>query len=191
VIAVLVLCLCVGPLVGALACIALPALVGGDLFGVSPGLLAVVAVLATLQLAAASGVSAMYRWCFVRPAVRGASLLAALGVSLVALTYQPILELLAALATDTRPMATLIGPLIDLMVASFTCVGVAIISTMIAVILIELPLRWVQGDKLFLNDGAFRFLRSVAVGVVLVAGSVAIQERGFSLLVDLIKRIVG
>jgi hypothetical protein len=62
---------------------------------------------------------------------------------------------------------------------------------MMAVVLVELPLRWVQGDKLFLSDGAFRFLRSMGVGVMLVAGSVAMQERGVSLLVDSLKRLVG
>jgi hypothetical protein len=191
VIVVLALCLCLGPLVGASACLALPALLGVDVFGVSSGLLAVVVVLAALQLAASSGVSAVYRWCFVRPAVRGASLWAALCVSLVALTYQPIIQPLAALATDTRPVAALLDSLFELLVASFTCVGVAIIGCMMAVVLVELPLRWVQGDKLFLSDGAFRFLRSMGVGVMLVAGSVAMQERGVSLLVDSLKRLVG
>jgi hypothetical protein len=62
---------------------------------------------------------------------------------------------------------------------------------MTAVVVVELPLRWVQGDNSFLSDGTYRFLRSIGVGIVLVAGSAAMQERGARQLIDALRRVLG
>ena len=190
-IAFLLIRLCCGPRVVAVACLAVSGFVGTGGLAVPQGVLALCAVLVALQLSAAGGVSALYRWCFLRPAVRGAGLFAALCASVLAFTYPPILEPLAAVA-NAQGHASLMGSeLVQLFIAMFTVVAIGVIGCMTAVVVAELPLRWVQGDRLFLSDGTYRFLRSVGVGVVLVAGSAAVQERGTTQLIDALRRVLG
>ncbi len=190
-IAFLLVSLCCGPLVVAVACLAVAGFVGTGGVAVPQGVWALCAVLVALQLAAAGGVSVLYRWCFLRPAVRGAGLFAALCASILAFTYPPILEPLAAVV-NARGNAFLIGTeLVQLFIAMFTVVAIGVIGCMTAVVVAEVPLRWVQGDRLFLSDGTYRFLRSVGVGVVLVAASAAIQERATAQLIDALGRVLG
>lgn len=190
-IAFIVVSLCCGPLIIGLVSLVLAGFVSSEGTGVPHGVVALCSVLVALQCAVAVGVGALYRWCFSRPAVRGAGLFAGLCATVFALAYPPVIELLANLAGAQIPLSRIGPELVQLVSALITVIGVTVIGCMTAVVVVELPLRWVQGDNSFLSDGTYRFLRSIGVGIVLVAGSAAMQERGARQLIDALRRVLG
>jgi hypothetical protein len=156
------------------------------------GVLHVGGILLMLQLLAAAAVSMLYRWCFARPAVRGAALLSALIVSVLALSHQPILTLFATLAHGSTGSIVGIAPIcLSLLIEGGKSVAIAASAGMICLLLCEVPLRWVQGDWGVISDGTFRALRAIGVALLFVICSSLAQERGMEALVRMLRRAIA
>jgi hypothetical protein len=166
-------------------------LVGARLSQGMAGVVGVVAAMLVLQLLAASGVSVVYRWCFVRPAVRGAGLLAALLVSVLALSNQSLIEGFAALLAGGFTWSSLMPLCLSLLVEGATVLGVALSACMVGVLICEVPLRWAQGHRELLSDGAFRMLRAIGVVLLCVISSAIVREQGVSRLIALLQRAIA
>jgi hypothetical protein len=165
-------------------------LLGARLSQDTAGVVAVAAVMLTLQLLAAGGVSVLYRWCFVRPVVRGAALLAALLVSVLALSNQGVIESFAALCAAGFAWSSVTPLCLSLLVEGATVLGVAVSACMVGVLVFEVPLRWAQGDRALLSEGVFRMLRVVGVVLLCVISSAIVREQGVSRLLALLKKVI-
>lgn len=181
------LLLCSGPLLVAATLITLTGSYLGDMHG------AVIAggVLVALQLSAALGVCALYKWCFVRPATRSASLLASLIVSVYVLSDPTLLPLLVKALLSNTYSLNMREVLITVSVEGLFLVGVAVVSCMLGVLLFELPIRWFQGDRQLVYDGLGRALRGIGVIALLLIGSSLFRTEGAFRLVDIIRRALA
>jgi hypothetical protein len=155
------------------------------------GMMSAGSVLLSLQVLAACGVSVVYRWCFARPPVRGAALLASALVTVFVLSHEPLLAVFKTLTTEAHMPAMTVPLCISIIVDGYTVVGVAIAICMVGVLLIEAPLRWAQGDRTIVTDGAFRVFRAVAFFLLFLGCSALIRADGVARLVALVKRAVA
>lgn len=178
---------CAGPL----AIAALAILLMGSTLGIERAALQVCSTVVAVQLCAIAVTATLYRWCFTKPPARGASLLAALLVSVFFLSYPPLLGHLGAMLG-----APLLSPrqpafLALLFVDGLTLVGLASVACMFAVLLIELPLRWAQGDWPVVSDGSLRVVRALILIIVVAAASALIRDEGVHSLVELVRRALA
>lgn len=179
--------LCGGPLLLTPVAILLMGIVTGTELG--GGQVAVTII--SLQLSAVLAVGMLYRWCFGRAPVRGAGLLAASAVSVLLMSHAPFLGLLGQMFAEPLhgpPLARFLGALI---IDSLTLVGLTCCTCTLGVLLIELPLRWVQGEWPVVSEGAFRAARAILLLLIAVASSTVIRERGIVRLVDLVTRALA
>jgi hypothetical protein len=150
------------------------------------------AALLALQLLAGGAVAVLYRWCFERAAVRGAALLAALVVSLLALS-DPVM--LGALMGDSLEHATGVTEFTrrigSMMLQGATLLALTSVVVMILVALFELPLRWLAADQGRVPDGTFRAVRALSLLVIFAAASGVVQGEGVGWFVRLVTRSLG
>jgi hypothetical protein len=176
--------LCAGPLTIA----ALSLLGMGAAVGIEQAALQVCGAVVAVQLCAITVTAVLYRWCFSKPPARGASLLAALLVSLFFLSYPPLLSQVGAILGAPLPQPRQGAFLALLLVDGLTLVGLASVACMFIVLLIELPLRWVQGDWPMVSDGTFRAARALLVILTVAVASALIRDEGVDSLVELFRR---
>jgi hypothetical protein len=188
---VLLLLLLCGPLFVAASSFFLIGASGAVLGLPTVGTGAVVAVLVIIQLLAAAAVNLVYRWCFARPADRGAALLAALLVSVFALSNQQMIEAFGALTVGSIEMSALAPLCLSLLLEGATVLGVALSACMVGALVLEIPLRWAQGERMVVSDGAFRMLRVIGVILLCVISSALVREQGMSRLLALLKRAIA
>lgn len=178
--------LCTGPLVIASALL----LGAGVQVGVGPGMAGVCSVLLAVQLAAAGGVSALYRYCFVSSVSRGVGLLAAIVATLVVLSSPSVVAQLASLAIATTSSAHLADLFAMFFIDLLFFVAVTSVVVMLGVLLVEAPIRWAQGEHTLVYDGAYRVLRCVVVVVMLTAGSGLIQGEFLARLAETMRELL-
>lgn len=163
---------------------------GGIQVGAAPSMLALWTVLTPVQLTAAGGTIALYRWCFGRPATNGASLLAALSVSVMMLSDPTVLEILVPLAT-ADPEAASAGRILYTMVSEGAFfVGIVTLVVTLSVLLFELPFRWLQGHTQLLDDGAHRAGRCLAVIALVTGCSALLRQESMARIAEILQRVL-
>jgi hypothetical protein len=85
-------------------------------------------------------------------------------------------------------LAQFLGALI---LSGLTLVGFACVVCTFAVLLIELPLRWVQGDWQVVSDGTFKAVRVLLLLLLLAISSEVIRDRGVSHVIDMVARALA
>jgi hypothetical protein len=147
----------------------------------------VVAILGVIQISAVCAVSAVYRWCFHAPSVRGAWLLASLLALVLSLSHAPLLTLFAEILRDAITADKLAGVIMTLLTEAVTLVGVTVAVCLLLTVLLELPLRWAAGSALELEDGLFRLGRCLGVLVFGVLSLTVAKEEGVIRLANILR----
>jgi hypothetical protein len=179
--------MCSGPvLLGALVLLLM-----GVAIGMERGVLQVCIAIGSLQLVASLAVGVLYRWCFGKAPVRGAGLLAVSIISVALMSDERFLGLLGQVfeaPLDGIQLAQFLGAMI---ISGLTLVGLTCVVCTATILLIELPLRWVQGEWQVVSDGAFRAVRAFLILLLVAVSSEVIRDRGVSSLVDMVARALG
>jgi hypothetical protein len=110
--------------------------------------------------------------------VRGAALIAALLLAVFFLSHDETLRFLAQVVHGTAYFKTGAQLWVQFLLESGLLCAVIVIVCTTLVLLVELPVRWVQGRESLISDGAFRTLRWVGIVVIIVASSSLIREEG-------------
>jgi len=181
-----VLLLC-NPLLVVVGCLVLAGVLAGDV----PTVARICGVLLALQLLATGLVAVLYRWCYEQAPVRGAALLVAITVSLVALQDPPILGALAHGTVGTTGMRDFSAAIGLFLIKAGGLVSLASAGCMLLLALVELPLRWFEGQEATISDGAIRALRSVGVLVCIVVASSILSGEGIPSILTLLARAIG
>jgi hypothetical protein len=184
---IVVVLLSAGPLIVAAA----SGLVVGAVVGLEWEFLQLAVTLLLLQLLAALSVVSLYRWCFGRAPVRGAGLLAACIVSVLLLSSGPFLSLLDQVISASLEGAQFAKFFAAVVIDGLTLVGFACVSCMLTILLVELPIRWVQGEWQVISEGTFRAARALLVLIIFVVSSALLRDRGVSHVIDLISRALA
>lgn len=185
------LMVCCGPLVVALAGVLLVVHAGGLTTDAARGVFTAACSLGVVACIGASAMSALFRWCFVRPPVRGAALLTALLLGIFFLCDEGALTFIArTLSGEVRGMAHGVV-LFEFLCSALVLAGLAVALCTILILIVELPVRWVQGDRAIVPDGALRMVRVTGVVIILVASASLLRNEGIVRLGQTIRRALG
>jgi hypothetical protein len=133
--------------------------------------------LVTVVAIGAAGTSVLYRWCFARPPVRGAALLTGLIFGIFFLSHDSTVAFVARAVVGEKSVVSTPHIFLDLLAELGILFGIAVVCCTTIVLVVELPLRWVQGGTGILSEGTFRMLRIVVVIVTLVASREGVQVK--------------
>jgi hypothetical protein len=144
-----------------------------------------------LPLLSGAALSMVYRWCFSKPAVKGAALLASCAMGVWVLSEPVWLACLAAMIRGASTSEALTEGLVYALVEAMLFVALVCAAVMTAALLVELPFRFLAPQQWLLDDGFFRSVRWIASVVIAVVGSAVIFEEGLNRLSIVLKRLVA
>lgn len=149
------------------------------------------AIFLFIPLLAGVGLSVLYRWCFSRPAERGASLLMGAAVIVFLLSDPSAIFSIASLLMGSGSTERVGSRVVDSIgvVVTFSALACAVI--MLSVLLVELPFRILSPKQRVVDDGLCRALRWIGVLVVFVIGSSIFREEGLARLGYVLGHIGG
>jgi hypothetical protein len=156
-----------------------------------PTVVRICGALLALQFLAVGLVALLYRWCYERAPVRGAALLVALVVSLAALNNPPLLAALLHGPSGVNQVRGVGESLGLFLIKAGGLVSLASAGCMLLLSLVELPLRWFQGQEESFSDGALRVLRSIGVLLCIVVASSILTGEGIQGLLGLLARAIS
>jgi hypothetical protein len=163
-------------------------LVQGDFARVFVTIALSLIALATL---CAASTSALCRWCLERSAGRGVGLLTGLLLGVFFLSHDLTISLLAqaAMGRISVPSSGLV--VFEFMTEAGLLFALAVVVCTLLVLVVELPLRWIQGRERLIPDGAFRTLRWVGAIIAIVASTTLLRDEGLLRLENTVKRTLG
>jgi len=180
-----------GPLVVALSAMLLVSTSGIAPVGASQGLIVAAVSLGTASGLGAAGTAALYRWCFDRPPVRGAALLASLVLGLLLLSHEGTLAFLGRAVADGSFAQSNSSVVLGFLVEAGMLVVLSIIVCTVLVLSLEVPLRWINGSTDVISEGAFRMLRWVSVALFFVVTAAFFRGEGLLRLERAVSRALG
>lgn len=151
----------------------------------------VVLSLGVVTTLGAVGTSALYRWWFAQATSRGAGLLTALMLSIFFLSHEPTVSFIAHIASAEPMRMPPAGVFLTFCTEAAVLFGIAIAACTLIVLVIELPMRWIQAHEVIISQGDFRMLRLIGIVVVVVVSSALLREEGVVRLESTIRRVLS